>query len=65
MSRHEYASTHGIIRYDEDGDCVTSVDDPESPDGEGWNLVSAAPTGHCRFSRMAIVWTWRRETPDE
>jgi hypothetical protein len=61
--KHEYASTFGEIRYDGAAYYVESVPDPVPPEGEGWDLVSTTTTGHVRYSRMAIIWTWRRTTP--
>lgn len=56
----EYASTFGEIRYNDTALFVEQVDAPAAPDGLGWELVAATPTGHVKYSRMAIVWTWRR-----
>ena len=58
----EYRSTFGRAEYADDGFTLLFVDDPDPPDGEGWELVSTC-LGEMRYSVCALIWSWQRPKP--
>ncbi len=57
--RMQYRTTFGKLSWDDPGRSVTGVDNPDPPDGEGWELCGTA-IGEMRNSMQPLIWTWRR-----
>lgn len=64
MALHEYATTHGILQWDDELTEIVYVDSPGSPPGDGWTLLTTClgalgPT--IGPGKQLLVWTWRRK----
>lgn len=60
----EYATTFGLLQWDDGLNYVKSHDDPQPPKGDGWTLVTTClgalgPT--MGPGKQLLVWTWQRE----
>lgn len=58
--RWEYATTEGSLRWDSTATQTIGVDDPKSPDGDGWEMCGSV-MGALRYSDQPILWFWRRK----
>ncbi len=57
--KYEYKTTIGEVGWNDAATRAEGADDPREPDGEGWELVTAAAS-QVYLSRQSLFWFWRR-----
>jgi hypothetical protein len=61
---HEYKTTFGCYA-DGDDNSRAFAEDPEWPDGNGWELMGPPGIGVSNGGGGLLIWTWRRPEPRE